>query len=152
ITALAHGPLLEAVHVSASTELLDVATGSGGVARRAADLGARTIGVDLSPNMITLASTLHPHLAFQVADAESLPFEHGSFYGVVCIFGIGHFPRGVGGLVDGVRVLRRGGRLAGSWWDIPARLRLQVLFLAVLLEAGGVVPPTLPPGPPLFRF
>jgi fructose-1,6-bisphosphatase/sedoheptulose 1,7-bisphosphatase-like protein len=29
ITALAHGPLLEAVHVRASTELLDVATGSG---------------------------------------------------------------------------------------------------------------------------
>jgi hypothetical protein len=41
ITALAHRPLLEAVHLSIHTRLLDVATGSGGVARRAADVGAR---------------------------------------------------------------------------------------------------------------
>jgi ubiquinone/menaquinone biosynthesis C-methylase UbiE len=124
ITALAHGPLLDAVHVSAHTSLLDVATGSGGVARRAADLGARTMGVDLSPNMITLASTLHPHLAFQVADAESLPFENGSFDAVVCNFGLGHFPSAERAMAECVRVLRPGGRLAVAWWDAPSRQRL----------------------------
>jgi SAM-dependent methyltransferase len=152
ITALAHGPLLEAVHVSGHTRLLDVATGSGGVARRAADLGARTMSVDLSPNMITLASMLHPYLAFQVADAESLPFENGSFDAVVCNFGLGHFPSAERAMAECVRVLRPGGRLAVSWWDEPSRQRLQGLFLDALQEAGAAVPPTLPPGPPLFRF
>src|SRR5437899_10875187 len=88
-----HIPLLEAVYVGVHTRLLDVSTGSGGVARRAADLGASAIGVDLAPHMVALASTLHPHLTFKVADVEALPFEDGSFEAVVCNFGLGHFPR-----------------------------------------------------------
>jgi SAM-dependent methyltransferase len=152
ITAFAHIPLLEAVHVGVHTRLLDVATGSGGVARRAADLDASAIGVDLAPNMVALASTLHPHLTFKVADVEALPFKDGSFEAVVCNFGLGHFPRAEHAMAECVRVLRPGGRLAVSWWDEPSRQRLQGLFLDALQEAGAAPSPTLPPGPPLFRF
>jgi SAM-dependent methyltransferase len=152
ITALAHRPLLQAVHVSVHTRLLDVATGSGGVARRAADLGASAIGVDLAPNMVALASTLHPHLTFTVADVDALPFKDGSFEAVVCNFGLGHFPRAERTMAECVRVLRPGRCLAVSWWDEPLRQRLQGLFLDALQEAGAAAPPALPPGPPLFRF
>jgi SAM-dependent methyltransferase len=152
ITALAHRPLLEAVHLGVHTRLLDVATGSGGGARRAADLGARAMGVDLAPNMIALASTLHPHLTFTVADVESLPFADGSFAAVICNFGLGHFPRAEQAMAECVRILRPGGRLAVSWWDEPSRQRLPGVFLDALQEAGAAVPPALPPGPPLFRF
>jgi SAM-dependent methyltransferase len=110
------------------------------------------MGVDLAPNMIALASTLHPHLTFTVADVEALPFADGSFEVVVCNFGLGHFPSAEHAMAECARVLRPGGRLAVSWWDEPSRQRLQGVFLDALQEAGAAVPPTLPTGPPLFRF
>src|ERR1700682_2179437 len=52
ITGLAIKPLLDAVRLQADLDVLDVATGPGSVAAEAHRLGARTVGVDLSPGMI----------------------------------------------------------------------------------------------------
>lgn len=67
--------------------VLDVGTGSGAVARAAAELWpeAEVVGVDVSPGMIAeaqrLAST--PRERYEVADASRLPFPDGSFDVVV---------------------------------------------------------------------
>jgi ubiquinone/menaquinone biosynthesis C-methylase UbiE len=62
------------------TRVLDVGTGSGAVARLAAQLwpGADVLGVDASPGMIAEARQLG-HERYEVADASKLPFASGSF-------------------------------------------------------------------------
>jgi hypothetical protein len=51
-----------------------------------------------------------------------------------------------------VRVLRPGGRLALTVWDLPERARLLGVFLDAVAEAGATAPDDLPTGPDVFRF
>jgi SAM-dependent methyltransferase len=152
VTQHAIDALLDTAHVGDGTRLLDVATGPGGVAARAAARGAVVSGIDLAPRMVALAVRRSPQLGFRVADVETLPFAASSFDAVVCNFGVGHFSRPEQALAECVRVLVTGGRLSFSWWDVPARTRIQGVLLEALQEAGAVPPPDLPAGPPLFRF
>src|SRR6478672_8666344 len=74
VTDRAIEPLLGAVHVGHGARLLDVATGPGTLAARAAERGAHVVGIDIAPAMIALAHALHPRLDFREASAEDLPF------------------------------------------------------------------------------
>ncbi|MDQ0394366.1 class I SAM-dependent methyltransferase [Labrys monachus] len=152
VTERAHPFLLTGAAVGAGDRVLDVATGPGLLAARAAGLGAVATGVDLSPRMVELAANLHPQAAFRVADAEALPFGDGSFDVVLCNFGIGHFPAPEKAFAEFARVLAPGGRLAVSWWEGPARSRINGLFFEVLQEEGIPIPDSLPPGPGAFHF
>jgi SAM-dependent methyltransferase len=144
--------LLDMAQVVAGTQLLDVATGPGGTAAKAAARGALVTGVDLAPQMVALAAQRYPTIAFRVADVETLPFEGGCFDAVVCNFGLGHFPRPPQAVAECVRVLRPGGMLSLSWWDVPSRTRLQGILIEAQQEVGVIPPPDLPPGPPMYRF
>jgi ubiquinone/menaquinone biosynthesis C-methylase UbiE len=145
--------LLDAAGVRASSRVLDVATGPGAVAAAAAARGAsRVVGVDLSPKMVALASSLHPGVEFREADAETLPFDSGSFDSAVSNFGVGHFPRPERALSEILRVLAPGGMAAVSWWDEPARNRINGVFFEAVARAGAQPPSGLPAGPPVFRF
>lgn len=152
VTALAIEPLFSAAELVRGCRLLDVACGPGVVTGQAAQRGALACGVDLSPRMIALAKSLHPAIDFREADVEALPFEDGSFDAIVCNFGIGHFPSAERAMVECARLLRAGGRLAVSWWDLPSRARLQGLFVDALREVDATLPPDLPVGPPIFRY
>jgi SAM-dependent methyltransferase len=152
VTAGAIPALLDAAGVAPGFRVLDVACGPGAVAAAAAALGATVIGVDLSPEMIARARGRHPRLEFREADVERLPFPDEAFDAVVCNFGLGHFPRPELGAAELLRVLKPGGRAALSWWDAPARARVNGVFFDAVAEAGA--PPTgaVPEGPPPFRF
>lgn len=152
ITALAIQPLLDASKAGAGTKLLDIATGPGSVAAKAASLGAACIGVDLSPGMIALAQASHPDIDFQVADVEHLPFADGSIDAIVCNFGIGHFPWPEAAVAECRRTLKAGGRMAFSWWDQPDRQRIQGLFREAIAEVGAAPPPDVPAGHSNLRF
>ena len=145
VTQHAIAALLDTAHVRAGTRLLDVATGPGGVAARAAARGAVVSGVDLAPGMMALAAQRSPQMDFRVADVEFLPFPEASFDAVVCNFGVGHFPRPEQALAECVRVLVRGWQAEFSWWDVPARTRIQGVLIEALQEAGAVPPPTCQP-------
>lgn len=86
-------PLLNAVSAGPGTRLLDLATGPGYVAARAADRGASVVGVDVAGAMIALARRLHPEIDFRQADIHKLPFEAGSFDVVVGNFVVLHLGR-----------------------------------------------------------
>jgi SAM-dependent methyltransferase len=152
ITALAIAPLLDAAGAGAETNLLDIATGPGSVAAKAASLGAVCIGVDLSPGMIALARSAHPDIDFRVAEVEHLPFADGCFDAIACNFGLGHFPWPEAAVAECRRTLKAGGRMAFSWWDQPDKQRIQGLFREAIAEVGVAPPPDVPAGHSNLRF
>lgn len=153
VTDYAIEPLLDAAAVGPGVRVLDVATGPGVLAFRAANRDASSVvGVDLSPQMVRLAVAAYPGVVFREADAEDLPFPDRSFDAVVSNFGIGHFPRPERALGEFVRVVTQGGVIAVSWWDVPARHRVNGIFFDAMNEAGAWLPPEVPAGPPMFRF
>ena len=79
ITARAIDPLLDGVHLEAGQRLLDVATGTGHIAGRAAARGALATGLDLAAGMVTAAARNYPSVRFDVSTAEELPFASGAF-------------------------------------------------------------------------
>jgi ubiquinone/menaquinone biosynthesis C-methylase UbiE len=152
VTALATNPLLDVVRLRSGTRLLDVASGPGALAAEAANRGARSVGVDLSPRMIELAQRLYPAVEFREADVEHLPFPDHAFDAVVCAFGLGHFPRPELAVAECVRTLSPGGCIAFAWWDDPARQRIQGMFREAIAEIGVSVPSDVPQGHNVFRF
>jgi ubiquinone/menaquinone biosynthesis C-methylase UbiE len=142
VTRCAVDPLLDAAMNTSGVRVLDVATGPGVVAFRAAVRGASSVvGVDLAPEMVRLASAAHPSLEFREADAEDLPLPDRSFDAVVSNFGIGHFPRPERAVAEFVRVARGGGAVAVSWWDVPDRNRIMGIFFDAMRDAGASPPP-----------
>ena len=153
VTGGAIAMLLDAAGVHAGSRVLDVATGPGGVAAAAAARGAQSVvGADLSPRMVALAASLHPGVEFREADAEALPFDAGAFDAVVSNFGVGHFPRPERAVAEFARVLASGGMAAVTWWEVPARNRVNGVFFDAMSQAEAPPPPDLPAGPAVFRF
>jgi SAM-dependent methyltransferase len=152
VTALAIKPLFDAIRLESGIDLLDVATGPGSVVAEAHRLGAKAVGVDLSPGMIDLATKSYPGLDFRVAEVEHLPFADRSFDAVVCNFGLGHLPCPEASVAECIRTLKPGGRIALSWWDDPSKQRIQGLFREAIAEIGIAPPPDVPEGYSMFRF
>jgi ubiquinone/menaquinone biosynthesis C-methylase UbiE len=143
--------LLEVVHVQRGTRVLDVATGPGYVAARAAQVGAIAIGIDFSETMVAQARRLYPAVEFREGNSEALPFPAGSFDAVLCNFGLLHFSRPENALAEAYRVLGSGGRVAFTVWAQP---EVAVGFGMILqaIQTYGTMDAPLPPGPPFFRF
>jgi ubiquinone/menaquinone biosynthesis C-methylase UbiE len=152
LTSLALDPLLNAADVGPGRRLLDVGTGPGVAAAAAQARGAQATGVDVSPGMIELARRSNPGIDFQVAEVTALPFPDATFDRVICNFAIGHFPDAGAALAECVRVLTPGGTLALSWWDQPARQRVQGLFREAIAELALRPPPDLPQGHDTLRY
>jgi ubiquinone/menaquinone biosynthesis C-methylase UbiE len=152
VTMLAIKPLLQAVQIRAGSRLLDVATGPGSLASEATKLAAEVVGVDLPPGMIDLAKKTYPGIEFRVAEVEHSPFADQMFDAVVCNFALGHFPYPEASAAECVRTLKRGGRIALSWWDDPSKQRIQALFREAIAEIGATPPPEVPKGYSILRF
>jgi SAM-dependent methyltransferase len=151
ITGRLADPLLDAAAVRPGMRVLDVASGPGCLAARAARRGATVVGVDIDPNMVELARRRHPHVRFLQADAEALPFEDGSFDAVVGNFLVQHLRSPRRAIAELVRVLAPEGVLALTAWDLPARTRLVGVFLEAI-EDGACPPRSRSPRPDFFRY
>ena len=151
VTTQSVGALLDAADVRKGSRILDVATGAGYVAAAAAQRRADAIGVDFSSAQIRMARRLNPAVRFEQADAEALPFESDSFDAVVNAYGMCHLPNPDVALREAFRVLKPGGRVAFTVWDIPERV---VGFGAVYaaVRTHGSMDVGLPAGPNFFLF
>jgi SAM-dependent methyltransferase len=112
---------------------LDVGTGTGAVALRAARAGARVTGVDLSPVMVDTARRLAGEqgvgIQFDVGDAERLPYEHASFDVVASALGVFLAPDHAAAARELARVCRPGGRLGlVAWQADPDAERMHAPF------------------------
>src|SRR6266849_6245489 len=83
LLAPVHEQLVRALRPRPGVRWLDVATGTGALAFRAARAGADVTGVDLASKLIETARRLAAEegqaIRFQVGDAEALPFADASF-------------------------------------------------------------------------
>ena len=135
------------------TRTFYLASGPGYVAAAAAERGASVTGVDVAKEaMVSLARGLNPGIEFLQADVHELPFDDASFDAVVANFLILHLGRPDAAAAEFARVLRTGGRLALTAWDLPERARFLGVFLDAVAEAGATPPEDIPTGPDFFRF
>lgn len=151
VTTQCTGALLDDAGVGAGSRVLDVASGAGYVAAAAAARGAEAVGIDFSAGQVRMARERYPHVTFEQADADALPFEAGTFDAVVNAFGMCHLPHPDAALREAFRVLKPGGRIAFAVWDVPERA---VGFGAVYaaIRAHGSLDVGLPVGPNFFLF
>lgn len=113
--------VLGAAGVRAGQDVLDVACGTGIVARHAAERVGTTghvIGLDLNPAMLAVASRLRPDLTWQQGDVVALPFDDDSFDVVTCQSAAMFFDDLVGALREMGRVTRPGGVVAVQVFDL----------------------------------
>lgn len=91
--------------------VLDVACGTGDMASELCSRGCTVVGVDLSEEMLAIARRKVVNGKWEIADAENLPFEDGSFDAVTCAFGVRNFVHLKQGLSEMLRVLKPGGTM-----------------------------------------
>src|SRR4051794_40848969 len=95
--------------------LLDIATGGGHVARTFSPYVAWIVASDLTPEILHHAGVAFAeqgltNIETRIADAESLPFDDGTFEIVTCRIAPHHFPHPDKFVSEVARVLTRGGR------------------------------------------
>jgi len=94
-------------------DVLDVACGTGSAAIRAAQSGARVVGLDLTPPLFDAArreaAQARTDVRWVSGDAAAMPFSDGSFDVVLSVFGAALAPRQRATARELARVLRRWG-------------------------------------------
>jgi ubiquinone/menaquinone biosynthesis C-methylase UbiE len=133
-------PVLDAAGVGPGQRVVDVACGTGVLARGAsARVGASgsVVGVDADPGMLAVAARVGPAIDFRQAFAESLPLPDRSVDAVVSQFGMMFFTDRVGAAREMRRVLRDGGRLAVAVWDAIERQPAFAIEVDILDELVG---------------
>lgn len=151
VTTQSVDALLDDAGVGPGTRVLDVATGAGYVAAAAARRGADALGIDFSAAQVRMAIKRYPGVRFEQADAEALPFGPDTFDAVANAFGMCHLPNPDLSLREAFRVLKRGGRVAFSVWDVPERtIGFGALYGAI--HTHGSMAVGIPAGPNFFLF
>jgi SAM-dependent methyltransferase len=120
ILAPIHLDLVAALEPKAGEEWLDLATGTGAVARLAARRGASVTGVDFAARSIETARMLAAvkglAARFEVGDVEQLPYEDESFDVLSSSMGMIFAPDHEAVAREVARVCKRGGRLGFTAW------------------------------------
>jgi len=152
VTSRLADPLLDAVGAGPGKRVLDIATGPGYVAARAAERGADPVGLDFSETMLAYARSRSPSVEFVRGNATELPFPDGSFDAAIVAFLLLHVGRPEEVVAEAARVVAPDGRAAFSVWDEPSRGRWLGVVFDAFTAAGAQPPADVPPGPPIFRF
>jgi SAM-dependent methyltransferase len=112
--------VLDAAKIQDGDAILDVACGTGILARQAnVRTGAegKVAGIDPGPGMIAVASELEDRIDWREGVAEDLPFPDESFDAVVSQFGMMFFTDRPKAIQEMQRVLMPGGRMAVLVWS-----------------------------------
>jgi SAM-dependent methyltransferase len=129
----------EAAAIGPDMKVLDVATGTGNAAIRAAAAGAEVVGLDLTPELFADARRREALAGVSVewveGDAEALPFEDASFDRVLSTFGVMFAPRHRVAAEELVRTCRPGGMIVLANWT-PAGFVGQIIA-----TVQGYLPP-----------
>jgi SAM-dependent methyltransferase len=132
--------VLDAAEVEAGERVLDVACGTGVLAREALKRtapGGFVAGVDPAPGMLAVADELAPEIEWRPGVAEDIPYPPETFDAVVSQFGLMFFTDRTRAIRDMVRVLKPGGSLAVAVWDTLENSDAYREEVALLDRVGG---------------
>jgi demethylmenaquinone methyltransferase/2-methoxy-6-polyprenyl-1,4-benzoquinol methylase len=133
--------LVSRVEAGPGDEVLDVATGTGAVARELLrQKGCAVVGVDQSPEMLAVAREHLPTTVKLVeASAERLPFEDSSFDALTVTYLLRYVDDPGATLAELARVVRPGGTVASLEFAVPAGLwrPLWRAYVGLVLPAAG---------------
>jgi ubiquinone/menaquinone biosynthesis C-methylase UbiE len=134
--------VIEGAGVVEGSHILDIACGSGVLARhalsKAGDAG-RVAGVDPAPGMIAAAREIEPGIEWVLGNAEDLEFDGAVFDRVVSQFGMMFFTDRDAAASEMFRVLKPGGRLAVAVWNSVENNGAYGDIISVLDEEVSVV-------------
>lgn len=132
--------VLEAAGVGTGHRVVDVACGTGVLARTALDRvgrSGRVVGVDPNPGMLAVAGELNDQVDWRAGTAEALPCEDAAFDRVVSQFGMMFFSDRKGAVREFLRVLGPGGRFAIAVWDSLDNHPAYVVEVELLQRMAG---------------
>jgi len=121
-----HEAIVAAADAGEDDAWLDVGSGTGELAFLAAATGASVRGCDLSPVLVETAKRQAAErgleIPFEVGDAESLPYDDGSFDVVSSSVGAIFAPDHARTAEELGRVCKQGGRLVLTAWTAEGRI------------------------------
>ncbi len=132
--------VVAAVKIQPGQRVLDVACGTGVLAREAAShvgSSGSVAGLDPDPGMLEIAARLAPAIEWRRGTAESLPYADQSFDVVVSQFGLMFFTDRCQALREMLRVLVPGGRVAVAVWDSLDQVPAYATEVALLERVAG---------------
>ena len=127
--------------------ILDIATGTGWTARRLAERDVSVTALDFAPDVVAAAGDIararRLDIAFEIGDAEALPYPDGAFDGVISTFGIMFVQRPEDAADELARVCRPGGRVALANWSADGNVfEMFKVMKAFMPKANGTPPPS----------
>ncbi len=133
-------PVLDAADVATGNSVLDVACGTGVVARealgRVGPTGSVT-GLDIGRGMLAVAQSIEPGLTWIEGDAGQLPFDDDEFDAVVSQFGLMFFPDRVQAICEMLRCARPGARVSVAVWEALDRSESYPISVDLLNRRAG---------------
>lgn len=133
-------PVLNAAGVASGHSVLDVACGTGVLARAAfARVGptGSVSGLDISPGMLAVAERIEPGVTWVEGEAGRLPFDDEEFDAVVSQFGLMFFPERVEAIREMIRCVRAGGRVVVAVWEALERSAAYPISVEILNRRAG---------------
>ncbi|HEX9267170.1 MAG TPA: class I SAM-dependent methyltransferase [Candidatus Limnocylindria bacterium] len=121
--------LVQSVQAEPDDRVLDVATGTGLVARALRErYGCEVVGLDRSADMLSRAAARDGHIPLVRARAESLPFADESFDHVTFTYLMRYVDDPAATIRELARVVRPGGRIAALDFGVPPNPILRMLW------------------------
>jgi ubiquinone/menaquinone biosynthesis C-methylase UbiE len=131
---------MDAAKLNTGHQVLDVACGTGVLAREAARrVGPAGFVAGLDPNagMLAVAEQLTPSIEWRQGAAESLPYPDQSFDAAVSQFGLMYFSDRRQAVSEMMRVLKSHGRVAVAVWDSIDNIPAYACEVALLERMAG---------------
>ncbi len=149
--------IIASIKPSGQDAVLDIAAGTGEPGLTIATMlqGGKVTITDLSGDMLTIAKenavrrSIH-NIETKACDVCELPFADNSFDAISCRFGFMFFPDMQLAADEMLRVLKPGGRIATSVWNVPEKNFWVTATMGTINKNMELAPP--PPGTPgMFR-
>ncbi len=137
--------------------VLDIAAGTGEPGLTIATMlkDGKVIITDLSDEMLEIARENATkrginNIETRVCDVCELPFADNTFDAISCRFGFMFFPDMLLAAKEMVRVLKPGGKIATSVWNVPDK-NFWVTAIGSTINKNMQLPPPPPEAPGMFR-
>ncbi len=149
--------IIRLLHPKNDDVVLDVAAGTGEPGLTIASMlnGGKVIITDLSDDMLEIARENATqrgikNIETRACDVCELPFADNTFDAISCRFGFMFFPDMLLAAKEMVRVLKPGGRMATSVWNVPEK-NFWVTAIMGTINKNMELPPPPPGAPGMFR-